>query len=181
MKFFTRELWLAAQQTPAPKDLFARNKQAADAYRSQLVTLRSRLSQNAFKFFVDADVHDGELLDLVIVDGSRPAPLSEPVSTWTTPRNHPVRVKLSVLDAVDKLVWRLSYKTVRRVVVDFPTEEPLFYREDNGFGDWGYHELTDAGSGFLRHEILFCTGAVLLFEFADLEVSSVPRSDAALG
>jgi hypothetical protein len=181
MKFFTRELWLAAQQTPAPKDLFARNKQAADAYRSQLDTLRSRLRQHAFKFFVDADVHDGELLDLVIVDGSRPAPLSEPVRTWTTPRNHPIRVKLSVLDAVDKLVWRLSYKTVRRVVVDFPTEEPLFYREGNGFGDWGYHELTDAGSGFLRHEILFSTGAVLLFEFADLEVSSAPRSDAALG
>ena len=100
MKSFTRELWLAAQQTPAPKDLFARNKQAAEAYRSQLDSLRSRLSQDAFKFFVDADVHDGELLDLVIVDGSRPAPLSEPVRTWTTPRNHPVRVKLSVLDTV---------------------------------------------------------------------------------
>ena len=49
---------------------------------------------------IAADVHDGELLDLVILDGSRPAPLSEPVRTWTTPRNHPVRVKLSVLDAI---------------------------------------------------------------------------------
>jgi hypothetical protein len=87
----------------------------------------------------------------------------------------PGSVDLSVLDAWDKLVWRLSYKTVRRILVDYPTEQPLFYREGNGFGDWGYHELTDAGSGFLRHEVLFRTGAVLLFEFAEVEITSGPR------
>jgi hypothetical protein len=178
MKFFTKELWLAAQNTPAANDIVARNKQAVDAYRSQLDTLRSRLSDEAFQFFRDADVHDGELLELVIVDASRPAPLSEPERRWTTPRNHPVRVNLSVLDAVDKLIWRLSYKTVRRAVVDYPSEHPLFYQDGNGFGDWGHHELTDAGSGFLRHEISFATGTVLLFEFAEVEVSSAPRSVA---
>jgi hypothetical protein len=139
------------------------------------------LSQDAFQFFLKADVHDGELLELVIADASRPAPLTEPVRPWTTPRNRPVQVKLSVLDALDKLIWRLSYKTVRRVVVDYPTEQPLFYREGNGFGDWGQHELTDAGSGFLRHEILFATGSVLLFEFAEVEISSVLRSVAEGG
>jgi hypothetical protein len=76
----------------------------SDAYRAQLETLRSRLSDEAFQFFRYADVHDGELLELVIVDGSRPAPLSEPVRPWKTHRNHPVSVKLSVLDALDKLV-----------------------------------------------------------------------------
>ncbi len=175
MKFFTKELWLALQQTPPPDDIFLRHKKAIDAYCAQLDAVRSRLSDEAFQFFRDADVHAGELLELAIADGSRPAPLSEPVRPWTTPRNYPVRVKLSVLDASDKLVWHISYKTVRRVVVDYPTEEPLFYREGNGFGDWGHHELTDAGSGFLRHEILFSTGAVLLFEFAEVEVTSAPR------
>ena len=175
MKFFTKELWLALQHTPLPDDIFLRHKEAIGAYRAQLDALRSRLSPEAFQFFRDADVHDGELLELVIADGSRPAPLSEPMRSWTTAHNHPVRVKLSVLDAWDKLVWHISYTTVRRVVVDYPTEEPLFYREGNGFGDWGHHELTDAGSGFLRHEILFATGAVLLFEFAEVEVTSALR------
>lgn len=172
MKFFTKELWLSGQQTSPTNDSHLRAKEADTAYRAQLETLRSRLSQEAFHFFCDADVHDGELLELVVLDGSRPAPLNEPVRPWKTPRNHPVRVKLSLLDALDKLVWRIAYKTVRRIVVDYPTEQPLFYREGNGFGDWGYHELTDAGSGFLRHEILFATGTVLLFEFAAVEVSS---------
>jgi hypothetical protein len=176
MKFFTKELWLGLQQTPLPSDILLRHKEAFDAYRAQLDSVRSRLSQEAFQFFRDADVHDGELLELVIADGSRPAPLSEPVRPWRTPHNHPVTVKLSVLDGWDKLVWRISYKTVRRVLVDYPTESPLFYRDGNGFGDWGHHELTDAGSGFLRHEILFSTGTVLLFEFADVGVSFVERS-----
>jgi hypothetical protein len=176
MKFFTKDLWLDLQKTNPTNDIDLRVKSASDAYRAQLDTLRSRLNDEAFYFFRDADVHDGELLEVVIVDGSRPARLSEPVRPWTTPRNHPVRVVLSVLDALDKLVWRLSYKTVRRVVVDYPTEHPLFFQNGNGFGDWGHHELTDAGNGFLCHEILFATGAVLLFEFAEVDVSSASRS-----
>ena len=67
------------------------------------------------------------------------------------------------------------------MAVDFRTEQPLFYREGTGCGDRGQHELTDAGSGFLRHEILFAAGAVLLFEFAEIEVRSVSRSYAERG
>jgi hypothetical protein len=36
--------------------------------------------------------------------------------------------------------------------------------------DWGYHELSDAGDGFLRHEVLFSSGAIVLVEFRDLSV-----------
>jgi hypothetical protein len=177
MKFFTKENWRTLQSIPPANDLLERIHQAGSAYREQLQSLRTRLSEDAFHFFMDADVHDGELLELVIEDGSRPAPLSEPARPWNTPKDFPVRVRLSVLDALDKLVWTLSYNTVRRVMVDFPSEQPLFYQEGGGFGDWGYHELTDAGSGFLRHEILFASGAVLLFEFAGIAATSTPRTD----
>jgi hypothetical protein len=62
---------------------------------------------------------------------------------------------------------------LRRLAIDFPTDEPLFYREGAGFGDWGYHELTDAGDGCMRHEVLFSSGAVLLFEFKEVVVTCV--------
>jgi hypothetical protein len=171
-----------AQQVSSPaNDSHLRYADARSAYRAQLDTLRSRLSQEAFHFFCDADVHDSELLELVALDGSRPAPANEPGRPWKTPGNHPVRVQLSILDAWDKLVWSISYKSVRRFVVDYPSEQPLFYREGNGFDDLGYHELTDAGSGLFRHEILFRTGAVLLFEFAEVDVSSAPRRSPQTG
>ena len=89
-----------------------------------------------------------------------------------------MQVRLEVLDAYDKIVWYLRYMNVRRVVVDFPTQEPLFYSAGEGFGDWGYHELSDAGGGFLRHEVLFASGAVLLFEFKEVEIRFSARQIA---
>ncbi len=84
MKFFTKELWLSGQQTSPTNDSHLRAKEADIAYRAQLHTLRSRLSHDAFHFFCDADVHDGELLELVVLDGSRPAPLNESVTGQQT-------------------------------------------------------------------------------------------------
>jgi len=89
MKFFTREIWLGAQS--ASQANHRQWQDAFDAYRAELSALRSRLSQTAFQFFLEADVHDGELLKLQITDASRPAPLDEPLRPWTKPRNYPVR------------------------------------------------------------------------------------------
>jgi hypothetical protein len=79
MKFFTKELWLDAQNTNRTSELHLREKAASYAYRAQLDTLRSRLSDEAFQFVCSADVHDGELLELAIVDGSP----SQCVERWS--------------------------------------------------------------------------------------------------
>ena len=178
MRFFTKGLWLSAQNPDKLKLYDEEWQRAFDGYRAQLDALRPRLSEDCYKFFAEADVHDGELLDLVLTDGSRPAPVSEPVRAWASSGDNPIRASLEVLDSYDKMIWRLAYKRVRRVVVDFPTEEPLFYSDGEGFGDWGYHELSDAGNNFFRHEILFATGAVVLFEFREVSVSCMPRQIA---
>jgi hypothetical protein len=128
------------------------------------------VSPAAFRFFADADVHDGELMDLQVVDGSRPAPPDQPVRPWVTPTDYPVVVSLTVLEATDRRLWTLTYRGVRRARLDYLNDEGLFPLEGSGFGDWGYHELGDAGTGFLRHEVLFRSGSTLLFEFKDVEV-----------
>jgi hypothetical protein len=81
------------------------------------------------------------------------------------------------MDANDAFVWRLSYESVRRVLIHYPTEAPLFHGDGDGFGDWGYHELTDAGDGFLRHEVLFASGSVLLVEFKEFAIERTPRPE----
>lgn len=179
MQYFTRELWQSAQEVGKLEQYDQAWQQASDRYFRQLKTLETRVSTDAYRFFAEADVHDGELLALFVEDGSRPAKLTEPTRPWKTPMNHPVRARLTVLDSNDKFVWTLSYISLRRIVLNFPTEAPLFYSEGEGFGDFGYHELTDAGSGFLRHEMLFATGAVLLFEFKSITVNCSTRSSAA--
>src|ERR1700679_3397251 len=64
-------------------------------------------------------------------------------------------------DASHNFLWRMAYGALRRVAIDYPSGSPLFYSPGEGFGDWGYHERTDAGDGFLRHEILFATESFL--------------------
>src|SRR5580692_5902160 len=161
MKYFTKELWRSSQGS-ANRNSHLDWQQAFERYAIQLKSLESRLSSDAYRFFAEADVHDGELMELTLKDASRPAPLSEPSRPWQSPETSPVQVRLTVLDGMDKLVWTLSYATVRRTMVEYPGADPLFPGCAPGFGDWGYHELTDAGGGFFRHEILFASGSVLL-------------------
>lgn len=175
MRYFTKELWAGAQDSGDSEENSNLWNRAFKEYREQLELLRPRVSLPVFDFFSSADIHDGELLELRLIDGSRPAPIGEPICRWSRSNQYPVRVELSILDAYDKLIWELSYSGLRRVVIDYPSADPLFYSSGEGFGDVGYHELTDAGEGCFRHEVLFATGASLLFEFQAVQVASRPR------
>lgn len=173
MKYFTREYWLSLQSvgsTPAApgQDPFVR-------YRADLDALRDRVSPEVFAFFSEADVHDGELLSLTVLDGNRPAPPGLPAREWTYQPGFPVRAKLRVMDAYDRLVWTVDYADIRNVILKYSAEADLFPSGSGGgfgFGDWGYHELRDAGDGFLAHEVLFATGSTILIEFRSITVGS---------
>src|SRR5215813_5249482 len=180
MRFFTRELWLGAQNVGRSKENHDRWQEVFHEYRTQLEALRPRLTEQAYAFFTDESLHDGELLELRVIDGSRPAPLNAEVRRpWHSSNDNPVRVEMTVLDAYD--VWRLSYAHLRRVMVDFPSDQRLFRGAGEGFGDWGYDELTDGGDGFLRHEVLFASGSTLLFEFKGVGISRTSRESVTAG
>jgi hypothetical protein len=89
MLYFTRELWLSAQKAGQLEQYEQNWGQLNEKYQAQLKALMPRLNPDAHTFFLEADVHDGELLDLVVEDGSRPAPLSEPVRPWKTTMRYP--------------------------------------------------------------------------------------------
>jgi hypothetical protein len=180
VKYFTPDYWRSLQsrdyKSPPPElDPFR-------LYHAALEELRARVPPSAFAFFAEADVHDGELLDVIVTDGNRPAPLGEPAREWTYEPGFPVQVALRVLDAFDRLVWTIRYSEVRTLRIHYSAEADLFPSGSGGgfgFGDWGYHELRDAGSGFLVHEILFATGATLFIEFRRVAVASEAARAAA--
>jgi hypothetical protein len=152
MQYFTKELWQSGQE-PGKLDEYNSNWQKAyGKYLRQLGLLRERLSADAYRFFAEADLHDGALVEIELKGGN-------------AEQFYPVSVKLIASEAHSDFLWHISYELLRRVVIDYPSSDPLFYSSGEGFGDWGYHELTDAGDGFFRHEILFATGSVILVEF----------------
>ena len=129
---------------------------------------------STFRFFEKADVHDGEVQHICVADGTQSALRSRRHARRGRGR-YPVGVELVVVQSDGRFAWKVKYSSVRRVLVDFPTDAPLFYAPGDGFGDWGYHELVDAGHGFLRHEVLFATGAVLLLEARRISVQRLRR------
>jgi hypothetical protein len=79
---------------------------------------------------------------------------------------------LHVISAEGNVAFLLHYKDVSRFEVDFPGETTLFpVGEFSNFGDWGHDELTLVSPSALRHEILFASGATILIEFTDIQVS----------
>ena len=152
-------------------------QEAIKQYSAELAAIKTRLNEDIYSFFADADLHDGELLELRVIDGSRPAPLSAPAHECQTVIGYPVKAELAVLDAMDEFVWRVSYSALRRIVVEFPGNEALFYHPREGFGDWRYHELTDLGNGAWHHEILFASGSILMFDFQEITVSKAAARD----
>jgi hypothetical protein len=180
MEYFTKQMWLGAQRIS--KDGVDEWQIAFSRYSNDLAKLKPKLSEENFKFFESADVHDGELLSFLIIDGSRPAPLDSPTRSWHCEDEFPIYADLAVLDAYDNFVWHLHYGEVGRVITNYPSEEPLFPMRGAGFGDWGYHELRDAGEGFLTHEILFSSGATLLISFKTIAIKKYTREEfVALG
>jgi hypothetical protein len=180
VKYYTKEIWSNLQERGAVgAEAARRGDEAFAAYARELATLRDRVPADVFAFFKDADVHDGALMQLRLTEFDPLAPrveLPEPEGDDNYPPRYPLRVELSVAEGGSTLEWTLHYFRIRRLLVDFPTDSPLFFDIGNGFEDWGYHELTDAGDGCLRHEVLFSSGSVLLIEFQDISVTRFDRS-----
>jgi hypothetical protein len=169
MKYFTPELWAswsASDYKPPPPD-----QDPFVLYRRELEALRDRFDPEVFHFFGEADVHDGELLEFTVTDGSRSAPLGSPARKWERAPGFPVTVVLRVLDSWDRYVWTLRYSGVRRVETHYAADS----KWGGGFDDWGYHELSHVGGDFFRHEVLFATDSILLVEFRQVDVE---RADA---
>ena len=168
MKYFTKEFWLRLQDianSPAHDEEWER---LLVAYRDELAGLAERIPPATMVFFAEANVHDGQLLEFRVSQPTARTPWDGAAET-----EHPVDVQLVVQEEGGASTWRLKYSNVRRVNVDYPSTSPLFPMGGEGFGDWGYHELTNAGGGLLRHEVLFATGTSLLVEFGTVDVERV--------
>lgn len=162
MKYFTKEIWRGNNNWR--KSDWAREQWELNSreYARQLEELKPRLTEETYRFFTSESLHDGRLLDFTAGDridfdvhGPDRFDFNE----------HNPSVRMRVFGACADALHTLRYAGVRRALFDYPTDDPLFHEEGRHIGDWGYDELTDAGGGYLRHEVLFASGTTILVEF----------------
>jgi hypothetical protein len=164
MRYFTKELWLGYNDQ-GPLDFKTASEQGERnlrEYAEQLEQLRPRLSRQAYRFFKNENLHDGRLLAFMAGDA-----LEHDVhgAKRFNINAHNPSVVMKVLGQDLDVLYSLKYTKVRKVGFEFPSAQPLFHKEGNHIGDWGYDELTAADDLYLRHEVLFASGAIILVEF----------------
>jgi hypothetical protein len=170
MKYFTKDLWLAwNNQGPIdPKKAIGIGNEAFDNYRHELEMLRTRLGTKTYEFFSTESLHDGRVLSFIVGDG-----INHQVG-GVKPFDINARqtaVRIQVFGSEMDVLYTLSYEGVRRVVFDFPSDEPLFYHEGDNIGDWGYDEVSAPDANYLRHEVLFSSGTSVIVEFKKFSYS----------
>jgi len=170
MKYFTKNLWRAGNgQGPIDhKRAIEIGNEAFNNYRRDLEQLRPRLDPQTYEFFTTESLHDGRVLSFIVgdgidhkVDGVKPFDIN---ARETAAR---IQVFGSDLD----ILYTLNYESVRKVVFDFPSDEPLFYQEGGSIGDWGYDEISAPDANYLRHEVLFSSGSSIVIEFKHFSYS----------
>lgn len=162
MKYFTKEIWSGHNSRSKSDWAYEQSVLNTREYTRQLEELKPRLTEEMHRFFTTENLHDGRLLDFTAGDRIN-FDVHGPDKFDISAHDHSVQMR--VLGENLDVLYTLRYAGVRRAIFDYPTDDPLFHEEGRHIDDWGYDELTDAGGGYLRHEVLFASGTTILIEF----------------
>ncbi len=162
MRYFKNELWAELNSVVTAKRSHAQWGRNLKRYVAQLEMLKPRLSKSALRFFTKVSLHDATLIAFTVGDrvGRYPKDYNSFIKNQLR-----TSVQIEALNYEQDKIYSLKYTGIRRVVFEHPSSSPLFYDRGGPIVDWGYDELTSAGKTYLRHEILFSSGATISIEF----------------
>ena len=166
MKYFTKEMWRGWNSRDEAERQRAREQSDRNwqDYLQQLEKLQSRLGQEAYEFFKTAERHDGRLISFTVGDA-----IDHNIHGQTEfdINSRDTNVEIKLLSPYLNTLYTLNYSGVRKVVFDYPSDDPLFHYDGSNISDWGYDEVTAADEKFLRHEVLFSSGTTILIQFTN--------------
>jgi hypothetical protein len=155
-------------------------------YRKQLANLKQRLSSKTWKYFWEgfgeAGIHDARLIALSVGDGLNALPrhLGAP---------NKIRIKADFLNQNRKYRFTFAYSDIKLFSFDFDatlgqylidlSNKRYFHDADhylkcNHLSDVLGDELTPVDSKYLRHELVFCSGARIVVQAARISFHKKP-------
>jgi len=168
MKYFTAKMWDDLQREgKVGQQAFKLWDERYAAYHRQLKRLSGRVGSRTFRFFSQGLIHDCPLISFTVRDKRGEYYLAGRRRRGTTP---PTSAEIELVSSYEHKRYFLIYSRVTRIEFSFSGKDELFFCEEDGLGDCGYDELSSAGKGRLRHEILFSSGSTLLLEFEKISV-----------
>jgi hypothetical protein len=138
-------------------------------YRGHLEEIAHRIHPAAYEFFHSdvekLDLHDGYLLSLNFGDC-----LEESAAKYERLRfgRGPSTIEMRVLNYEKSLLYSFKFKSPRRVVVDIPSSDPIWYEEGKTLGQIYTYELISKSPQLLSVEWLLDSGGTIQIDFEKL-------------
>lgn len=171
MQFFKKEMWLGLQDNKRSEywqKVWNRN---IKAYKNHLYKLKPKLGKKNFHFFANHHL-SGEYISNINIRNNGKMYFQDITNEINFINNNFNAVELNITTVCPKgYFYILKYKNVRRYILDYPSDCPLWFEGKNGLGSWGYDELRYLGTGSFRHEMLLHSGAVIIVEFKSFTYS----------
>jgi len=149
-------------------------------YTNQLDKIADRLGPKAYNFFRfganETGLHDGYLLSLNLGDSIN---LSEESFSKLRFGRGPGAVAMTVLNFEKTRRHSFVFKGARKVVVDIPSVDPLYFHVGKTLGQIYLYEIGSATSKYLSTEWLLDSGGTILIEFEKLLYSCKSVKSAA--
>jgi hypothetical protein len=141
-------------------------------YWSHLDEIADRLGAKAYNFFRfchnEAGLHDGYLLSFNLGDSIFLSEASYPRLRFS---HGPSSVAMTILNYEKTRLYRFVFKGPRKVVVDIPSADPLFFEEGKTLGQIYHYEICSVTPRYLSVEWLLDSGGTILIEFEKLSYS----------
>lgn len=160
MKYFTKELWLDFQDEKNFKEMNQIWAKKVKLYRRQLSKLENRMTKKAFNFFKNISLHDSVVSQIIFKNNIGLKKINPDIKRQIIPTS----IELHIINWENQY-FRLIYEKVINFIIDFPSNDLLFYNICSGIDDWGYDELTSFNDDYLMHEILFASGSTIKIIF----------------
>jgi hypothetical protein len=154
----------------AEKKWHAASIRALRFYYKHLDKIAGRLQPAAYNFFKfgfgETGLHDGFLLNLNMGDGIGRS--EQQISRLKFGQGKSV-VEMRILNYEHTLLHVFTFKGLRKVIVDTPSSEPLYYKKgQTSLGQIYAYELVAASPRYLRNEWLLDSGGTIVIEFEKL-------------
>jgi hypothetical protein len=160
MKYYTDELW--TNLNSGDKHLAEKASKQWDRnnrlYQKHLNKILPNVPKKAQNFFGKVSLHDGTLLKFSTGDKMKKGRDGDYFIAGSF-------AEIEVLCPRGTYIYTLSYPVIRKCIVDFHSNSPFLPDKERIYEDWGYHEFSLTKDKWMRHEILFSTGATILLEF----------------
>jgi hypothetical protein len=139
------------------------------SYWSHLDEIAERLGPRAYNFFRfgtnEKGLHDGFLLSLNLGDSIA---LSEASYSRLSFGRGPSKIAMTILDFQKTGLYMFEFKGPRKVVIDIPSDDPLYYKEGKTLGQIYHYEIASVSPKYLSIEWLLDSGGTIQIEFEKL-------------